>query len=98
MLSLFIGTIFLSQNTGVSSQIVISEKAYKLIEINRALIDAKKYNESVINIAKTLKKTHLSDYEKAQLMNLKAYSFYLLEKPSQAISEYNKILNLKKNT
>ena len=52
VLVFFIGTIFLSQNTEVSSQIVISEKAYKLIEMNRELIDAKKYNESVINLTK----------------------------------------------
>ena len=72
--------------------VAMSQQVYeKLVEIQE-LIEAKEYAQGQIAIEELKEKKNLSDYERAQIYNLLAYSYYLQERFEEAIRAYDMVL------
>lgn len=69
----------------------MSEKIYKELTKAQELIEAKEYDKGLA-VLKGLEKRKLSDYEKAQLYNYFAYTYFTLEKYRDAIRAYEVVL------
>lgn len=70
----------------------MSEKVYKALTAAQELIEAKKYQEGLVQLRQLEQQTGLSNYEKAQLYNYFAYTYFTMEKYKDAISSYEKVL------
>ncbi len=71
----------------------ISQKVYKKLTEAQELIENKQYNEGLAVIRELqLKEAKLSDYEKAQMWNMFAYTYYLQERYKDSISAYEKLV------
>lgn len=70
----------------------MSEKVYKKLTAAQELIEAKKYQEGLAQLRELEQQTGLSNYEKAQLYNYFAYTYFTMEKYKDAINNYEKVL------
>ena len=70
----------------------MSEKVYKKLAEAQELIEAKNYDAGLAVLGDLAKEPKLSDYEKAQLHNYFAYTYFTLERYEDAISSYEKVL------
>ena len=70
----------------------MSEKVYKKLTEAQELIEAKNYDAGLAALADLAQEPKLSNYEKAQLYNYFAYTYFTLERYDDAISSYEKVL------
>ncbi len=70
----------------------MGEKVYKKLTEAQELIEAKDYNAGLAKLRELEKQPKLTPYEKAQLYNYFAYTYFTLEKYKEAIRSYEKVL------
>ncbi len=70
----------------------MSEKVYKKLTEAQELIEAKNYEQGLAALADLAQQPKLSNYEKAQLYNYFAYTYFTLERYDDAIDSYEKVL------
>lgn len=70
----------------------MSEAVYKKLSKAQETIEAKKYDEGLAMLRDLLKERHLSSYEKAQIYNFFAYTYFTLERYKDAIKAYQNVL------
>ncbi len=70
----------------------MSEKVYKKLTEAQELIEAKDYDAGLAALSDLAREPKLSDYEKAQLYNYFAYTYFTLERYQDAISSYEMVL------
>ncbi|MFQ5659961.1 MAG: CDC27 family protein [Gammaproteobacteria bacterium] len=70
----------------------MTEKVYKKLTEAQELIEANKYNEGLAILRELEHKKKLSPYEKAQIYNYFAYTYFTMEKYKEAIRSYEKVL------
>ena len=70
----------------------MSEKVYKKLTEAQELIEAKNYDEGLAALNDLAQQPKLSDYEKAQLYNYFAYTYFTLERYEDAIYSYEIVL------
>ncbi|WP_067518214.1 tetratricopeptide repeat protein [Endozoicomonas ascidiicola] len=91
LLFFLIGFTFTTQ-ASFRETYALSEPIYQALESARELAAGEQY-QSALNILLPLRqKTSLTDYEQAQIWNLKGYIDYLQSNPGQAIKAYKQIL------
>ena len=71
----------------------MSEKVYKKLTEAQELIEAKNYDAGLAALSDLAKEPKLSDYEKAQLYNYFAYTYFTLERYDDAIYSYEIVLS-----
>ena len=72
--------------------VAMSQQVYEKLTEIQELVEAEDYASAQILIDKVKEKKGLSDYERAQVWNLSAYSFYLQERYGDAIRAYDQVL------
>ena len=70
----------------------MSEKVYNKLTEAQELIEAKNYKDGLAKLRELEQEKKLSPYEKAQLYNYFAYTYFTLEKYQDAIRSYQKVL------
>jgi tetratricopeptide (TPR) repeat protein len=70
----------------------MSEKVYTKLTEAQELIEAKQYDKGLAALRELEQQKKLSPYEKAQLYNYFAYTYFTLEKYQDAIRSYEKVL------
>lgn len=70
----------------------MSEKVYTKLTEAQELIEAKNYKDGLAKLRELEQEPKLSPYEKAQLYNYFAYTYFTLEKYQDAIRSYQKVL------
>lgn len=70
----------------------MSEKVYKKLTEAQELIEQKNYNGGLAVLRDLERQPKLTNYEKAQLYNYFAYTYFTLEKYKDAIRSYQKVL------
>ena len=70
----------------------MSEKVYKKLTEAQELIEAKNYEEGLAALDDLAREPKLSNYEKAQLYNYFAYTYFTLERYEDAIASYEQVL------
>ncbi len=71
----------------------MSEKVYKKLTEAQELIEAKNYDAGLAALNDLAQEPKLSDYEKAQLYNYFAYTYFTLERYEDAIYSYEIVLS-----
>jgi tetratricopeptide (TPR) repeat protein len=72
--------------------VAMSQQVYEQLVEVQELVEAKDYASAQVSIDKLKQKKSLSDYERAQIWNISAYSFYLQERYPEAIRAYDQVL------
>ena len=90
------GSVFAQANKDEEKKtketVAMSQQVYeKLVEIQE-LIEAKDYATAERLTVELREKKSISDYERAQIWNITAYSYYLQERYSDAINAYDQVL------
>jgi len=70
----------------------MSEKVYTKLTEAQELIEAKQYDKGLAMLRELEQEKKLSPYEKAQIYNYFAYTYFTLEKYQDAIRAYEKVL------
>lgn len=70
----------------------MSERVYKKLSRAQKAIEAKKYDEGLQELRDLIKERGLSPYEKAQVYNFFAYTYFTLERYKDAIKAYEQVL------
>ena len=70
----------------------MSEAVYKKLSKAQETIEAKKYDEGLAMLQDLLQERHLSPYEKAQIYNFFAYTYFTLERYKDAVKAYQQVL------
>ena len=70
----------------------MSQQVYKALTAAQDLVEKKKYKEGIAELRKLEEKKNLSPYERAQMYNYFAYTYFTMEKYKDAISSYEKVL------
>ena len=70
----------------------MSEKVYNKLTEAQELIEAKNYEAGLAALGDLAQEPKLSTYERAQLYNYFAYTYFTLERYEDAISSYEKVL------
>jgi len=70
----------------------MSQRVYKALTAAQKLIEDKKYDAGLAKLKELENEHGLSDYEKAQLYNYFAYTYFTMERYSDAIDSYEKVL------
>jgi len=70
----------------------MSQRVYKALTAAQDLIEKKKYDEGLAKLKDLEQERGLTDYEKAQLYNYFAYTYFTMERYSDAIDSYEKVL------
>ena len=70
----------------------MSEKVYNKLTEAQELIEEKNYKDGLAKLRELEQEKKLSPYEKAQLYNYFAYTYFTLEKYQDAIRSYQKVL------
>lgn len=73
----------------------MSQKVFKKLQEAQAQVEAKNYLGAHAALKNIRESSRLSDYERAQIWNYTAYTYYLQEKYEDAISAYNNVLKQK---
>ena len=71
--------------------VAMSQQVYEQLTEIQELIEAKDYATAEVKI-RDLREKKLSDYERAQIWNITAYSYYLQERYQDAIAAYDQVL------
>jgi len=72
--------------------VAMSQQVYEKLTEVQEMVEAKDYASAQVGIDDLKKKKSLSDYERAQIWNISAYSFYLQERYTDAIHAYDQVL------
>jgi len=72
--------------------VAMSQPVYEALTEIQELVEADQYSEALVAIKKVQEKKKLSPYEAAQIWNLTAYTYYLMEDYKGAISAYKQVL------
>jgi tetratricopeptide (TPR) repeat protein len=72
--------------------VAMSQQVYEKLTEIQELVEAKDYASAQVLIDDVKGRKSLSDYERAQIWNLSAYSFYLQERYADAIRAYDQVL------
>ncbi|NCF62429.1 MAG: tetratricopeptide repeat protein [Gammaproteobacteria bacterium] len=72
--------------------VAMSQQVYEKLTEIQELVEAKDYASAQVLIDEVKGRKSLSDYERAQIWNLSAYSFYLQERYADAIRAYDQVL------
>ncbi len=70
----------------------MSQKVYEKLTAAQELIEAKQYDKGLATLKELEQEKKLTPYEKAQLYNYFAYTYFTLEKYQHAIRSYEKVL------
>lgn len=70
----------------------MSQKVYNSLTEAQELIEAKKYNEGLAVLRDLEREEGLEPYEKAQMYNYFAYTYFTMERYKDAIDSYRKVL------
>ncbi len=70
----------------------MSEKVYNKLTEAQELIEVNNYDQGLAALTELANEPKLSNYEKAQLYNYFAYTYFTLERYKDAISSYEKVL------
>ena len=70
----------------------MSEKVYKKLTEAQELIEAKNYEQGLAALSELAQEPKLTHYERAQLYNYFAYTYFTLERYKDAIRSYEKVL------
>ena len=70
----------------------MSEKVYNKLTEAQELIEAKNYEAGLAALSDLAREPKLSNYEKAQLYNYFAYTYFTLERYQDAIASYERVL------
>ena len=70
----------------------MSEKVYNKLTEAQELIEANNYDQGLAALTELANEPKLTNYEKAQLYNYFAYTYFTLERYEDAISSYEKVL------
>ena len=70
----------------------MSEKVYKKLTEAQELIEAKNYDAGLASLGELAREPKLTHYERAQLYNYFAYTYFTLERYEDAIASYEKVL------
>jgi len=70
----------------------MSESVYKKLSKAQETIEEKNYDEGLAMLNDLLQERHLSPYEKAQIYNFFAYTYFTLEKYKEAVRAYQQVL------
>ncbi|MEJ2760874.1 MAG: tetratricopeptide repeat protein [Gammaproteobacteria bacterium] len=70
----------------------MSQRVYKALTGAQKLIEAKKYKEGLAELHKLEGERGLTPYEKAQMYNYFAYTYFTMERYKDAIASYEKVL------
>ena len=90
------GVVLAQENDGserkTKETVAMSQQVYdQLMEIQE-LMEAKDYAKAQVKIDDLRNQKRLSDYERAQIWNISAYSYYLQERLDDAIMAYDQVL------
>jgi tetratricopeptide (TPR) repeat protein len=72
--------------------VAMSQAVYEKLAAIQEMIEAKDYASAQREIEAVRGQKNLSDYERAQIWNITAYSYYLQERYEQAIRAYDQVL------
>ena len=72
--------------------VAMSQQVYEQLTEVQELVEAKDYAKAQVMIDDLKSQKRLSDYERAQVWNISAYSFYLQERLDDAIMAYDQVL------
>ena len=72
--------------------VAMSQPVYEALTEIQELVEADQYSEALVAIKKVQEKKKLSPYEAAQIWNLTAYTYYLMENYKDAIVAYKQVL------
>ncbi|MBT8055446.1 MAG: hypothetical protein KJO72_00785, partial [Gammaproteobacteria bacterium] len=72
--------------------VAMSQQVYEQLTELQELIEAQDYAQAEVKVRDLRNKKGLSDYERAQIWNITAYSYYLQERYSDAIDAYDQVL------
>ena len=72
--------------------VAMSQPVYEALTEIQELVEADQYSEALVAIKKVQEKKKLSPYESAQIWNLTAYTYYLMEDYKGAIVAYKQVL------
>ncbi|MBE9548518.1 MAG: hypothetical protein IMF09_03850 [Proteobacteria bacterium] len=72
--------------------VAMSQQVYEQLEEIQELVEAEDINNALIKIKQLQARKKLSPYEKAQIWNLTAYAYYVVEDYKQAINSYEQVL------
>ena len=72
--------------------VAMSQQVYETLSEIQEMVEAKDYASAQRLVDELKQQKKLSDYERAQVWNLSAYSFYLQEKYPEAIAAYDMVM------
>jgi tetratricopeptide (TPR) repeat protein len=86
-------TAFAQDEENVKQTVAMSQQVYEGLTAAQELVEAKQYGEAQAQIDALLERgDKLSPYERAQIWNLTAYSYYLQERYSDAVRAYDQVM------
>lgn len=80
------------QERQTKQTVAMSQQVYEKLTAAQELVEAKDYAGAERILAEMRANAKLSDYERAQIWNLSAYSYYLQERYKDAINAYEQVL------
>jgi tetratricopeptide (TPR) repeat protein len=95
MLGVFVtpGSVLAQDEENVKQTVAMSQQVYEGLTAAQELVEAKQYGEAQTQIQALLERgDKLSPYERAQIWNLTAYSYYLQERYTDAIRAYEQVM------
>jgi tetratricopeptide (TPR) repeat protein len=72
--------------------VAMSQQVYEQLTKVQELVEANNYNDAEKILREMRNNAKLSDYERAQIWNLSAYSYYLQERYPDAINAYEQVM------
>ena len=90
------GVVLAQENDGserkTKETVAMSQQVYEQLMEIQELMEAKDYAKAQVKIDDLRNQKRLSDYERAQIWNISAYSYYLQERLDDAIMAYDQVL------
>jgi tetratricopeptide (TPR) repeat protein len=90
------GVVLAQDNDGserkTKETVAMSQQVYEQLMEVQELVEAKDYAKAQVKIDSLREQKRLSDYERAQIWNISAYSYYLQERIDDAIRAYDQVL------
>jgi tetratricopeptide (TPR) repeat protein len=82
----------LAKERRTKETVAMSQQVYEALTLIQEQLEAKEYAKAQVEIDELKTKKGLSDYERAQIYNISAYSYYLQERYAEAIRAYDEVL------
>ena len=87
------GSVLAQDEENVKQTVAMSQQVYEGLTAAQELVEAKQYGQAQTQIQALLDRgDKLSPYERAQIWNLTAYSYYLQERYPEAIRAYEQVM------